>query len=66
MHSRRFPLTAAIGLSLVSMGLFSMAANAAELSPDQLLKKPRPNNRPTSTLSGNWSISTQAPARHPG
>ncbi|KPY25108.1 Peptidase, M20/M25/M40 family [Pseudomonas syringae pv. papulans] len=39
MHSRRFPLTAAIGLSLVSMGLFSMAANAAELSPDQLLKK---------------------------
>ncbi|MDA7011647.1 MULTISPECIES: M20/M25/M40 family metallo-hydrolase [Pseudomonas] len=39
MHSRRFPLTAAIGLSLVSMGLFSIAANAAELSPDQLLKK---------------------------
>ena len=39
MHSRRFPITAAIGLSLVSMGLFSTAANAAELSPDQLLKK---------------------------
>lgn len=39
MHSRRFPITAAIGLYLVSMGVFSMVADAAELSPDQLLKK---------------------------
>lgn len=60
MHSRRFPITAAIGFSLFSMGVI-----AAELPSDLLLKKPRPNNSPTSKPSGNSWISIRALVRHP-